>query len=295
MIKKINQSAGSDDVAIDDMGGGSDDESVFMSILATGDYRVKAKINEQNAWTIEEGKEVIVRSRIDDKTTWKGSITKIDTDNPESETANDYMGSGDDDQTTTSSKYPFYVELDSSEGLILGQHVYIEPNEGQDDAKKGLWLDAYYIVQDDNNSYVWAESGTKRLEKRKVTLGDYNEELDQYQVKKGLDKDDYIAYPMKDLKEGTRTTRNAAEATENDDAGEGPEMGTDDIMTEPDDGGLGEEPDDGFTLDEGTQLEDMDNFDEGDEGLDGDVWEDEPVNEDGSVGKTYRPETEVLS
>lgn len=305
VIKKINQAAGGgDDVAFDDMGVGSEDDSVFMSILATGDYRVKAMINEQNAWTIEEGKEVIIRSRIDDKTTWKGNITKIDMDNPESGSSNEYMDYGGDsgDETTTSSKYPFYVELESSEGLILGQHVYIEPDEGQDEKKKGLWLDAYYIVQEDNSSYVWAESMTKRLEKRKVTLGEYNEELDQYEIKDGLKKEDYIAYPMQNLKEGTKTTRNAAEATSVDDSGEGAEMGTDEIFTEPEDGFVdeydgefSEEFDDGFTLDEEMELEDMESFDEGDEGLEGDDWGDEPVNEDGSVGKTYRPETEVLS
>ena len=34
----------------------------------------------------------------------------------------------------------FYVNLDSSEGLMLGQHVYIEPDEGQDEKKSGIWL-----------------------------------------------------------------------------------------------------------------------------------------------------------
>lgn len=284
VVKKINQAEGGDDMAVEDMGSG-EEESVFMSILATGDYRVKAMINEQNAWTIEEGKEVIVRSRIDDKTTWKGNITKIDTDNPEEGESNDYMDSGDgSEETTTSSKYPFYVELESSEGLLLGQHVYIEPDEGQDKPKKGLWLDAYYIVQEDDRSYVWAESRTKRLEKRKVTLGEYNEELDQYQIKDGLEKDDYIAYPVKNLEEGTKTTRNPSEAAESNTSVDGEnleEMGTDEILEED------EFTDESIDLEEGVQLEDISGEEE--------IWEDEPVNEDGSVGKTYRPEAEVRS
>ena len=47
---------------------------------------------------------------------------------------------------TSSSTYPFYVNLDSSDGLMLGQHVYIEPDEGQDEQKAGLWLSEVYIV-----------------------------------------------------------------------------------------------------------------------------------------------------
>lgn len=40
------------------------------------------------------------------------------------------MSSSSDEQTTSTS-YPFYVELDSSDGLMLGQHVYIERDTGQ--------------------------------------------------------------------------------------------------------------------------------------------------------------------
>ena len=32
-----------------------------------------------------------------------------------------------DSDTSLSSKYPFYVTLGESDGLLLGQHVYIEP------------------------------------------------------------------------------------------------------------------------------------------------------------------------
>ena len=68
--------------------------------------------------------------------------------------------------------YPFYVELDSSDGLMLGQHVYIERDIGQDEQKDGLWISDYYIVDADTNEpYVWAANDKKKLEKRYVTLG----------------------------------------------------------------------------------------------------------------------------
>ena len=49
-----------------------------------------------------------------------------------------YMGmaSTSSDDQTTSTSYPFYVELDSSENLMLGQHVYIERDIGQDEKKR---------------------------------------------------------------------------------------------------------------------------------------------------------------
>ena len=276
VVKKINQAAATGADEGDDMEGGGDD-TVFMSILATGDYRVKAKVNEQNRYTIEEGKEVIVRSRVDDSQTWKGTITKIDTDNPdESSSSSNFGDSGEgDDETTTSSKYPFYVKLDSSEGLILGQHVYIEPDNGQDKKKTGIWLSSYYIVQKDKESYVWVESLTKRLEKKKVTLGEYDEELDEYQIKSGLSKDDYIAFPENNLKEGMKTTRNASEAAEQSTGVNGEEgdfEDTTEIMPEDD---MDDGEDDGSGV--GGELKDLE--DSGD----GEIW-DEPVNSDGSVG-----------
>lgn len=287
VVKKINQSAeGSDSSSsVDDE---SSDDSVFMSILATGDYRIKAMVNEQNKFTIEEGKAVIIHSRVDSEASWKGTISKLDTENPEESSSSDYYDSGDSsDDTTTSSKYPFYIELDSSEGLVLGQHVYIEPDEGQDEKKEGIWLDSYYIVQDDKDSFVWAESLTKRLEKRKVTLGEYDEELDQYQITEGLAEDDYIAFPTDSLKEGIRTTRNAAEASEADTSIEeetGYEDSTDDLIPEEDFGDEDLEGVGGFD-------EDVDGSEENLE--DGQIWEGEPENEDGSVG-LLDGQTEVL-
>ena len=67
--------------------------------------------------------------------------------------------------------YPYYVELDSSDGLMLGQHVYMEPDLGQEDQKEGIWLDDYYFeIEEDGSASVWAASASNVLEKRAVTL-----------------------------------------------------------------------------------------------------------------------------
>ena len=96
---------------------------------------------------------------------------------------------------------------------MLGQHVYIERDEGQEDKKEGLWLSEYYIVDADTNSpYVWAVDKDKCLEKRSVILGQYDEVLGEYEIADGLSKKDSIAYPSELLEEGMRTTNNAEEA-----------------------------------------------------------------------------------
>lgn len=105
----------------------------------------------------------------------------VDMDNSTSNSNSDMamfgMSSASDDQTS-SSTYPFYVNLDSSEGLMLGQHVYIEPDEGQDEKKAGIWLNDYFIVDADTDSpYVWIANGQNKLEKRDVILGQYDEDL----------------------------------------------------------------------------------------------------------------------
>ncbi len=186
------------------LNGGAFGETDFITILATGDYRIKASVNEQNQWSIEEGTKVIVRSRVDENMKWTGKIVTIDTQSPENSDDASYTDSSD---FTTSSRYPFYVELDSSNGLILGQHVYVEPDLGQDKLKEGVWLEGYYLVQEEGKTFVWAENKLNLLEKREVTLGEFNENLGQYEILSGLTKEDYIAFPTEDMRMGLITTR----------------------------------------------------------------------------------------
>lgn len=45
----------------------------FMTILQTGEYRIKGSIDEQNVWMLSEGQEVVIRSRVDSTKTWSGT------------------------------------------------------------------------------------------------------------------------------------------------------------------------------------------------------------------------------
>lgn len=132
-----------DSSAMDSMSNdSSSDSSAFITILSTGAYRVKGKVNELNRDSIIPGESVIIRSRVDSTKTWKGTMGSIDVNNGSTEDdSNNYWGmSSTSDDQTSSTSYPFYVELDSSDGLMLGQHVYIERDIGQDEQKDGLWL-----------------------------------------------------------------------------------------------------------------------------------------------------------
>ena len=177
----------------------------FITILASKEMRVKGQINEQNVWAINVDEPVTLRSRVDSSQTWKGTITKIDTESKQENNDSSYYGGGSSDSSST--KYPFYITLENSEGLMMGQHLYIEL--GQTDAPEmdftdGTYLYDYYIAYDEEgNPFVWADN-KGRLTKVPIELGDYYEEQMVYSVS-GIDNDTLIAFPMEDYSEGMKT------------------------------------------------------------------------------------------
>lgn len=201
IIKEVNKDGGTDE---------SGNQKPLVSITQTTDFRVKGSISEMG--TISEGTSVIVRSRVNEDQIYKGTITKVETD-PQSNSNNSFNGA---DSSESASKYPFYVSLDNNKGLMLGQHVYIEADNGQSTKKKGIWLDASFIVSDDNgNSYVWVSERGK-LKKRKVELGKTDEETFATKIKSGLSVDDYIAWADDSYSEGMKTTTEYQTETDGD-------------------------------------------------------------------------------
>ena len=171
----------------------------FMTVVETGGFRVKGYVNENNASVLTQGTAVVIRSRVSDQT-WKGSIDSIDWNNAVQN--QNYYG---DTDTAMSSKYPFYVKLEGKgDGLLMGQHVYIEPDYGQEDETdaSAINLPSYFINDADGNPWVWAKSSKDKLEKRSLKLGEYNAETDTYPVLDGLTAEDYIAFPDDSLKAG---------------------------------------------------------------------------------------------
>lgn len=183
---------------------GAGEDSSFITILADGAFRIKTTANEQNLSMIKSGMDVIVRSRVDTNKTWNGKVGSIES-KPQKSDENEPMMNGEGGGEA--SKYSFYVNLSTSLGLMLGQHVTVEPDQGQAGSLTGIWLDEGWIVKDGNQPFVWMtdhEGGS--LIRRAVKLGEKNEELAAVQVLEGLSNSDFIAWPDENCKEGAATT-----------------------------------------------------------------------------------------
>lgn len=191
----------------------SDGSDVIMKIMSDGEFRVKCTISEQNMYMISTDKAATVHSRIDD-TMWSGTITEIGAEAESNQNNMYYMN----DEMTTASKYPFYITLDSSDGLMLGQHITVTPEQGSTIEKSGIWLYSDYVITDeDGDSFVWAVGSSDKLEKRKVELGQSDEMMGDCEIVSGLENDDMIAFPSDSYKEGMRTTTNAEEVVGSED------------------------------------------------------------------------------
>lgn len=220
VIQSINDGDNNDDTE-----SGSSD--AYITILQTSSYRVKATANEMNVATLQEDMEVSVLSRLDETQTWSGTISKIDTDGSSS---NDSEDEENDDGSSgeSATQYTFYVKLDDSDGLLMGQHVYVSTGEVMSaEEQNALHLAAAFLWQDEDGIfYVWVGNKRNRLEKRQVTVGEYNEYNDTYSILDGLTEDDYIAYPDDGLEEGMKVsqyqdTEEEEEVPEYEDEGNG--------------------------------------------------------------------------
>ena len=179
----------------------------YITIQQSGAYRVKGTLGELQRGGIMEGSRMRIVSRTDERIFWLGTVSLVDYENPTQENQNNMYYGMSTDEMTTSSKYPFYIELDGTEGLILGQHVYImvEKEAGE---VTGIPLSMAFLCYDDEgNSYVWAEDSRGKLEKRMVTLGAPNDMMGTVSIIEGLAETDYIAFPDGELcKEGAPAT-----------------------------------------------------------------------------------------
>ena len=215
----VVKSISSEDNSSSDLTGrSSSDSDGYITIMETGKFRVKGTINEQNYNDIEPGEEMLCFSRVDSSKFWRGVISTINTDKDKSDNSDSYYGS---DNSNGSSSYSFYVELETSEGLLLGQHLYMEVDRGQDRKRSGIWLESYYLTkEEDGTAWVWAADSRNRLEKRTVTIGEEDEETMSVQIKEGLSSDDYIAAPSENCREGAPVVKNDQYADSNDNIGD---------------------------------------------------------------------------
>ena len=179
--------------------------AAYITIQQSGAYRVKGVLGELQRGSLKEGDRVKLVPRTEENAAWTGTVTLVDYENPTQGSDTDRYSGMSSDEMTSASRYPFYVELDSTDGLMLGQHLYIELDTGTDAPGVGI-SGTFLCYNEDGSAYVWAEKGGK-LEKRAVTLGDYDPMTDVQKITEGLSLEDYIAYPDPELcKSGAPTT-----------------------------------------------------------------------------------------
>lgn len=218
----------------------------YITIQKSGAYRIKGTINEMNLGEIVEGTPIKAISRTDSEQTWTGTVTEVDLKGVAEGSQGDGMNGGmmdmgfggGHDEMTSSSSYPFYVNLTDPTGLMLGQHVYLEIAVEESPTGEGIWLPEYYLCEEEAedgtiSNYVWAADEEKLLEKRYVTLGGYEETAMVHEIVEGLTIEDYIAFPDETCKVGAGTTLDQSEATQITEETDGTDM-IDDMEEMPD-------------------------------------------------------------
>ena len=162
-----------------------------ITIEKSGNLQVKLSLGELDFNSIEDGMEVTVQSRTDESKTWTGTIRKaVLTENTDSKESTESQ------QTNLA-----YVTLDTSDGMVSGQHVKVTRKTDEKEDKR-IFIDPSYIVDAGKSSpYVWADDGTGLLEKRKVELGEKDSE-GKYEILSGLGLTDAIVLPSDDLAVG---------------------------------------------------------------------------------------------
>ena len=181
-------------------GGGS---NAYITIIAGTDYCVKGTVNEQTVYTLYVGMPVLIRSRVSD-TVYRGTIYRVDTDKTVSDQQMYYYDGGGD----RASKYAFYVEPDSIEGLMIGQHVLIDLN-ADESPDGGLMLPGAFLIEENGGFFVWAKGANDRIEKRRVEVGAYDEATECYEILSGLSPKDRIAFPDETVHAGMLATETA--------------------------------------------------------------------------------------
>ena len=173
----------------------------YITIQQDGAFQVKGTLNEMSLNAgIMEGVNVTILSRIDSSAFWTGQVTQVDYANANS---NEYDSMfGGDSEMSTATSYPFYVTLDNTEGLLLGQHVYIQLSAAsvQDDL---LRIPDGYIMDITFDDVTFQTTGTvwgvdmekKTLIKVSVILGEYDPIYGTYAILDGITAEDYIANP----------------------------------------------------------------------------------------------------
>lgn len=127
-------------------------------------------------------------------------------------TTTDYYYYGED--SSNESNYPFLAFIENTEGLEVDDGVELSLDGAVSEfgysTEEGLALNSAFVRTEENGrSYCLVEGDSGKLEKRYLEAG--TNEWGTIQIKSGLSREDYIAFPYgKGVVEGAKTTRVAS-------------------------------------------------------------------------------------
>lgn len=189
--------------------------SPYITIQQAGSYQVKGVLNELSLNAgIMEGVGVTILSRTDPTVFWTGVVSLVDYNSAGSNEYDEMYGGGYDTGMSTSTSYPFYISLDNTNGLLLGQHVYIQISAAAL-SDELLRIPEDYIMDVTMDEETWLTTGTVwgvdmetlELVKTTVTLGEYDPTYGTYVILDGITAESYLADPAADgVKEGASVT-----------------------------------------------------------------------------------------
>ena len=189
--------------------------SPYITIQQAGSYQVKGILNELSLNAgIMEGVGVTILSRTDPTVFWTGVVSMVDYNSAGSNEYDEMYGGGYDTGMSTSTSYPFYISLDNTNGLLLGQHVYIQISAAAL-SDELLRIPEGYIMDVTMDEETWLTTGTVwgvdmetlELVKTTVTLGEYDPTYGTYVILDGITAESYLADPAADgVKEGASVT-----------------------------------------------------------------------------------------
>ena len=186
----------------------------YIVIQQADAYQIKGTLNELSLSAgIMEGVGVTILSRTDETRYWTGTVSLVDYNAASSNEYDSMYGYVTDSGMNTSTSYPFYITLDSTDGLLLGQHVYIQISAAaiQDDLLRipeGYVMDVSISPETaETIGSVWGvDPETGKLTKVDVVLGEYDPTYGTYVVVSGITAEDYLADPADSgCKEGAVT------------------------------------------------------------------------------------------
>ncbi|WP_405099836.1 efflux RND transporter periplasmic adaptor subunit [Oceanobacillus sp. FSL H7-0719] len=202
VVQSINQDL-MEGMPVGEEGGSS---GPLLSIVSTGSYLIKSEVNELLLDTIAVDDEVRITTKKGMDGEWIGKIIDIGKlpVGSEEEGMEEFYYEEGNPQT---SKYPFTVLLEEHEGLEIGFHVNVEPTnatDGDDASGDEIAIPIDYIVQDDEEPYVWAvDPETSEAYKQTVEMVVTDDGF-LAEILSGLTIEDYIVYPDPSLKEGKK-------------------------------------------------------------------------------------------